>query len=287
MERRTLAKNAKSLLYWGSILSLFSLIPIIGSLLGLIGVILYFVGLYEWKDVDDRPFTLGIVQLILGLFYVVLLIIGMESGFFSTLSFSKAFYIGLLYTYPLTAIVTMLTRYQVQYFYEATEEESFLTAKKLYLVGILTFPFIVGIFIGFAGRIFEIIGYSHMTDTPKVLKGREFGIDIRQMGAIFVYALVLSLLIIHVMTPRYDITLRKGKVEVFIKKGEVYEVKVVYHGRCWGSCIKEISVDGKVVYWGNSYSYVNDKQVVTLKISANSSMLTINAQDGVYTFSLS
>ncbi|MFA4641068.1 hypothetical protein [Pyrococcus kukulkanii] len=283
----TSVKNAKSFLYWGAILSLLSFIPFIGGLLGFIGAVLYFVGLYEWRDVDDRPFTVGIAQIILGLFFVAFLVIGMEHGFFATLSFLKAFYVAMLYTYPVTAIMVMLERYLVQYFYEATGEESFLKAKKMYLIGFLTTPFLVGILINLIGRVYEIMGYGSMTDNPKVLKGSELDISGRQIGGAVLYSIALSALIIYLVTPHYDVKLEKGKVEVLLRKVDgKYEAKVVYHGRCWGSCIREISVDGKVVYTGTSYAFVDGKQIVSLTIPVNSSVLVVDDGYERYTFNL-
>ncbi|CAB49357.1 hypothetical protein [Pyrococcus abyssi] len=290
-EKRTLASGSKELLFIGALLSILAFIPGIGGLLGLVGGIIYLIGIVMWRNVDSRPLTLTIVNIGLSIVGLIIAISFMGEIYEPLLQpgIFKVIYIFLLLWYPTLAVTMALHRYVLLYFYEATGQEEFLQARNYILYGIITLPFLVGTIFLVVARIIEMIGYKNMTETPIVIEERPFEINAKEIIGISGLAVILSLVMINFLTPSFDVRAQEGKVILLLnRENEVLEGFIVHEGPCDISspCIRKVELDGVQIYSPYSIHIVNNRQVIEVSIPINSTELRVITRSGTYTFNI-
>ncbi|AEC52368.1 hypothetical protein PNA2_1453 [Pyrococcus sp. NA2] len=248
----------------GSILLILSpLISIIGFFTGIIGFILYFMALSEWKKVDERPLKLAIFQVFLGFLWMIILIFVSPTIInrihFVSESMFMFLYVHFLISYPVVALLLYLSAKISEYFFEVTGDYNFNLAKRLYLVAIPLYPaFLLGTVLGIFGRIAEIIGYLNM----KKIVRRPGGYNIRLRDALGIVATVpLTILLVLMIAPNYIIEVEKGDVGVLVEEDNgVYNV-IVYCRACY---IDEVIFENESIYskYRGSYVVINGIQYV-------------------------
>ncbi|ASJ16238.1 hypothetical protein A3L04_03660 [Thermococcus chitonophagus] len=284
---KTKVEGIRTLLVIGTLTMLLSFLPVVGLALAVVGGLLYLYALYRWgEEVDGRPFKLAIINLILGIVGAGVAIVGLikissatselyvldilQPTIFSVLGL---LYIYLLLMYPFLVAMALIHREVLKCFYEATKIGEFTFAGKLTLYGALLAPALIGLIIGFIARIIEVIAYNKIPTEVEILKGGEIELDKRKVVALSSVALIITLLVLNFTIPSYDVKVVQGDVKFIGKvEGEYIKGAVIYDFPCvrGDGCIKEVKVDGKLVYSGGSYEFVNGKQVVRLTIPRNS-----------------
>ncbi|AFK23224.1 DUF996 domain-containing protein [Pyrococcus sp. ST04] len=279
-------ENIKLFLTIGAVLTLVSLIPGVGSLIGLIGAIIYLYGLYKWSQlVDERPLKLEIIAVIIGIFGIAIAAYGLSRvsiALIYNFSFFKILYVFLLFLYPFLVVEALLQKEVLKYFYEATGVNDFLLAGKLVLYGALLLPTVVGGFVAIGGRIVEVMAYNKMPSKVQTIKGKSITIDKQKFLVFPLASLILSYLLVSALLPSYDIVVEDGDLKFFgnIEGDEIRGV-LVYEFPCVEKlCITEVRVDGRVVYSGNPREFVNGRQVVHLSMPKTAKSIEVKFWTG-------
>ncbi|WP_293256305.1 DUF996 domain-containing protein [Palaeococcus sp. (in: euryarchaeotes)] len=265
-------EGIKTLLIMGSFLVLIVMIPGIGSIAGFIGGLLYIHGLYKWSHaIDGRPFKLAMINFVVSTIGFAVAIGGLtrvnyELGF--EFSLFKIIYAFILLLYPFLVVGALLHREVLKCFYRATKVEDFLIAGDLTLYGALLMPLLIGVVISLIARIMEISAYNNMPSKVEVLKERELEINRREFVTFPPVAVIIALVLLHFIVPSYDVKLTQDDVKFLGKiEGDFIDGMIVYDFPCMQNyCIREVKVDGKTMYSGGTYTFINGKHVVHVTI---------------------
>jgi uncharacterized membrane protein len=183
--------NAKLLGGIGALLTILTIIPAAGFILGIVGIILIFIAIKQISDeIKDTTiynnylwfFVLCIIALVVA---AAITIIGLAgSSFFTiiqTVNWQNptevldiiapaliACVLGLIVGWILMIVATMYLRKSYDRIAEQTKVDLFKTTGLLYLIGAVTMIILIGFLILFIAKILEIISFFTLPDTPPV-----------------------------------------------------------------------------------------------------------------------
>lgn len=184
--------DAKVLGGIGAILLLVGFpIPYIGFAVSIVGLVLEFIAVKHISDAvkDKSIFSNFLLNFIFGLLAISSLIIIMIAtigsiggfSFFTTLegmnmsnpteifSYLQPFLSGCIVAFIIMWILSIIGAIYLKKSYDAiadhTNVDSFKTTGLLYVIGTATFIILIGFFVLFIARIFEIISYFSLPDT--------------------------------------------------------------------------------------------------------------------------